>query len=31
MTLTFTEPEVRAFVAGIRDHEFDLAAYASVA
>ncbi len=31
VTLTFTEPEVRAFVAGIRDHEFDLAAYASVA
>jgi hypothetical protein len=31
VTLTFTEPEVRAFVAGIRDHEFDLAAYESTA
>jgi hypothetical protein len=29
VTLTFTEPEVRAFVAGIRDHEFDLAEYES--
>jgi hypothetical protein len=29
--LTFTEAEVRAFVAGIRDHEFDLAAYAPAA
>jgi hypothetical protein len=27
VALTFTEPEVRAFVAGIRDHEFDLVAY----
>jgi hypothetical protein len=31
VTLTFTEPEVRAFIAGIRDHEFDLAAYESTA
>jgi hypothetical protein len=31
VTLTFTEPEVRAFVAGIHDHEFDLAAYESTA
>ena len=31
VTLTFTEPEVRAFVAGIWDHEFDLAAYESTA
>jgi hypothetical protein len=29
VTLTFTEPEVRAFIAGIEDHEFDLAAYAA--
>ena len=27
VTLTFTEPEVRAFIAGIRNHEFDLAVY----
>jgi hypothetical protein len=31
VALTFTEAEVRAFVAGIRDHEFDLAAYGSAA
>jgi hypothetical protein len=29
VALTFTEPEVRAFIAGIQDHEFDLAAYAA--
>lgn len=29
VALRFTEPEVHAFVAGIRGHEFDLAAYAS--
>jgi hypothetical protein len=29
VTLTFTEPEVRAFIAGIRDHEFDLTEYES--
>jgi beta-galactosidase GanA len=31
VALTFTEAEVGAFVAGIRDHEFDLAAYAPAA
>jgi uncharacterized protein DUF397 len=29
VTLTFTEPEVRAFLSGIRSHEFDLSAYDS--
>ena len=29
VALTFTESEVRAFVAGIRDHEFDSATYES--
>jgi hypothetical protein len=29
VALTFTESEVRAFVAGIRDREFDLASYDS--
>lgn len=28
-TLTFTEPEVRAFLSGVRNHEFDPAAYDS--
>jgi hypothetical protein len=27
--LTFTEPEVQAFLAGVRAHEFDVAAYAA--
>jgi hypothetical protein len=31
VALTFTAPEVRAFVAGIRGHEFDLAAFESAA
>jgi hypothetical protein len=29
VALTFTEPEVRAFVSGIRDHEFDSVTYDS--
>jgi hypothetical protein len=29
VALTFTEPEVRAFLSGVRDHEFDSAAYDS--
>ena len=29
--LSFTEPEVRAFLSGVRNHEFDAAAYASAA
>jgi hypothetical protein len=28
VALTFTEPEVRAFLSGVRDHEFDPAAFA---
>ncbi len=31
VTLTFTEPEVRAFRSGIRNNEFDLAAYTPAA
>jgi uncharacterized protein DUF397 len=30
VTLTFTEAEVRAFLSGIRNHEFDLAASESI-
>jgi transcriptional antiterminator Rof (Rho-off) len=29
VTLTFTEPEVRAFLSGVRNHEFDAAAFRS--
>jgi Domain of unknown function (DUF397) len=31
VTLTFTEPEVRAFLSGVRNHEFDAATFAPTA
>jgi hypothetical protein len=31
VALTFTEPEVNAFLSGVRDHEFDAAAFAATA
>jgi hypothetical protein len=31
VALTFTEPEVRAFLSGVRNHEFDATAFAPTA